>query len=136
MLILGRLTAGGGRGEVAAGVSLALGHEIHISGHHGCSVSLHPGSLSDIEKVLPHHVLRLNHLDCNILLLDGVVGTSGKTLRVKPIGLVSLMAAKQSLSVVASGTITAVLHLTRQVTHSRTKGFTTLIFALSRGLSL
>ena len=41
-----------------------------------------PGSLSVSKEVFSRHVLRRHHLDRNILLLNGLVGTPGKTLRV------------------------------------------------------
>lgn len=43
-----------------------------------------PGSLSVSKEVFSHHILRRHHLDCSILLLNGLVGTPGKTLTVTP----------------------------------------------------
>lgn len=62
-----------------------------------------PGSLSVVKKVFSHHVLWLHHLDRCILLLDGLVGTPGKTLRGTPICLVLLMVAKGFVDVSALG---------------------------------
>lgn len=62
-----------------------------------------PGSLSVIKKVFSHHVLRLHHLDRCILLLDGLVGTPGKTLRGTPICLVLLVVARGFIDVFALG---------------------------------
>lgn len=58
-----------------------------------------PGSLSVIEEVFSHHILWLHHLDCCVLLLDGLVGTPGKTL----IHLVLFMVAKWLINVFAFG---------------------------------
>lgn len=93
---------GGNEGGVAGigGLSFSLPDPPHCM---ALTLSPLPGSLSVIKEVLSHHVLRLHHLDCCILLLDGVVGTPGKTLIVTLIHLVLLVVAKWLISVFAFG---------------------------------
>lgn len=72
-----------------------------------------PGSLSDIKEVFPHHLLRLHHLDCGILLLDGLVGTPGKTLIMTSSPWCFFCLPSGSPMCLLSETVTTVLHLTR-----------------------
>ena len=69
------------------------------------SVSTHslppPGSLAVIKEVFSHHVFRLHLLDRSLLLLDGLVGTPGKTLRRTDIRLAFPLVARWLVSVFA-----------------------------------
>ena len=60
-----------------------------------------PGSLSVIKEVFSHHILWLHHLDRSILLLDGLVGASGKTLILTYISLAIFLVAKWLINVFA-----------------------------------
>lgn len=60
-----------------------------------------PRSLSVSKEVFSHHVLRRHHLDCNILLPNGLVGTPGKTFDSETICLVFLLFAKWLINVFA-----------------------------------
>ena len=93
-----------------------------------------PGSLAVIKEVFSHHVFRLHLLDRRLLLLDGLVGTSGKTLRRTHICLAFLLAARWLISVFAFWNwhkgIAADTHI------PGLKEFTPLNFPSSPGLSL
>lgn len=47
--------------------------------HRGNTDTLRSACLAGFQEVLPYHILRLHHLDRSFLILDGVVGTPGKT---------------------------------------------------------
>lgn len=57
-------------------VVLALNYQITVDSTNTLTSS---GCLLVIKEVFSHHILWLHHLDRSILLLDGLVGTPGKT---------------------------------------------------------